>query len=314
MPHAYWFEDSVVDIIQEKIVSAQSPFIIVDGLVRAYDIEGEVNAIVRSSNIPTSTTPAGKSMISEQAPNVCRLYKGTAGDPEYSAYISTRDLLIFFGPLWSDCNTFGFSTVHKDSTTIVFHRDAVIIKGKEFRIQTKSLLQKLCESMGDWKCQRPVSAQFLTAYTQISDVLQEPGSQQPIEQSAFWRHCTQFLTSGDVVLTECGTCSIGAYDFVLPEDVRMVTSALWLSIGFMLGAAQGSALAIRDLIDEDIGAAGRTILFTGDGSLQMSVQAISDIIRNRLGKCVRVSTLQLLSRDLWMQQQQETTFSGPSST
>ncbi|KPI34820.1 Pyruvate decarboxylase [Cyphellophora attinorum] len=280
--HAHWFEDSVVDIIREKITSAQRPFIIVDGLVRAYDIEGEVNAIVRSSNIPTSTTPAGKSMISEQAPNVCRLYKGTAGDPEYSAYIKTRDLLIYFAPLWSDCNTFGFSTIHKDSTTIVFHQDAVTIRGKEFRIQVKSLLQKLLESMSDWKCQVQVSAQCLMPDVPTPDVVQGPESQEPIKQSAFWRLCSQVLTSGDVVLTECGTSSIGAYDLVLPEDVRMVTSALWLSIGFMLGAAQGSALAIRDLVDEGIGAAGRTILFTGDGSLQMSVQAISDIIRNRL--------------------------------
>jgi pyruvate decarboxylase len=295
MPRAHWYEDSVVDIIRQKIGSAQKPFIIVDGLVRAYDIEGEVNAIVRSSNIPTSTTPAGKSMISELVPNVCRLYKGTAGDPEYSAYINTRDLLIYVAPLWSDCNTFGFSTIHEDSTMIVFHQDAVTIEGKEFKIQVKYLLQKLLESMSDWQCQAPVPAGFLTP-DQTSEVVSEPDSGQPIEQSAFWRHCSPFLTPGDVVLTECGTSSIGAYDLVLPEDVRMVTSALWLSIGFMLGAAQGSALAIRDLVDEGIGAAGRTILFTGDGSLQMSVQAISDIIRNRLGECVHVSSAWSLSK------------------
>ncbi|KAI9871743.1 MAG: hypothetical protein M1823_008359 [Watsoniomyces obsoletus] len=50
----------------------------------------------------------------------------------------------------------------------------------------------------------------------------------------------------------------------------------------MLGAAQGAALAQREMIKEGTRMAGRTILFEGDGSLQMTAQSISDMIRNRL--------------------------------
>jgi len=50
----------------------------------------------------------------------------------------------------------------------------------------------------------------------------------------------------------------------------------------MLGSCQGAALAQREMIEEGTRTPGRTILFEGDGSLQMTAQAISDIIRNKL--------------------------------
>jgi TPP-dependent 2-oxoacid decarboxylase len=50
----------------------------------------------------------------------------------------------------------------------------------------------------------------------------------------------------------------------------------------MLGASQGTALAQRNIIRERTRSQDRTILFEGDNNLQMTAQAISDIIRNKL--------------------------------
>nr|CEG03353.1 unnamed protein product [Fusarium pseudograminearum CS3487] len=50
----------------------------------------------------------------------------------------------------------------------------------------------------------------------------------------------------------------------------------------MRAASQGVALTQRDMDKEGSRPQGRTILFEGEGSLQMSAQAISDIIRNKL--------------------------------
>jgi Pyruvate decarboxylase and related thiamine pyrophosphate-requiring enzymes len=83
-------------------------------------------------------------------------------------------------------------------------------------------------------------------------------------------------------MTETGTSSSGGRDFVLPPQTTVINSALWLSIGYMLAACSGASLAQREMVSEKSRPAGRTILFEGDGSLQMSVQAIGDIIRNRL--------------------------------
>lgn len=51
------------------------------------------------------------------------------------------------------------------------------------------------------------------------------------------------------------------------------------SIGYSVGAVLGAALAARELPD---GAERRVILFVGEGSLQLTVQEISTIIRRGL--------------------------------
>jgi pyruvate decarboxylase len=51
------------------------------------------------------------------------------------------------------------------------------------------------------------------------------------------------------------------------------------SIGYSVGAVLGAALAARELPD---GAERRVILFVGEGSLQLTVQEISTIIRSGL--------------------------------
>lgn len=58
---------------------------------------------------------------------------------------------------------------------------------------------------------------------------------------------------------------------------QVIASGLWCSIGQMLPAAQGVAAAKQDL-----NIPGRTILFEGDGSFQVTCQALSDIIRYKL--------------------------------
>ncbi|ODM15741.1 hypothetical protein SI65_08975 [Aspergillus cristatus] len=63
----------------------------------------------------------------------------------------------------------------------------------------------------------------------------------------------------------------------------MINSAIWLSISYMLGACTGAAIAQAEQIaDGKCPASGRTILFEGDGSFQMSAQSVSDMIRNRV--------------------------------
>lgn len=57
----------------------------------------------------------------------------------------------------------------------------------------------------------------------------------------------------------------------------MTVEVLWGSIGWSVGAAQGAALAVKDLE-----ANRRTILFVGDGSFQLTAQEVSTMIRSGL--------------------------------
>lgn len=93
------------------------------------------------------------------------------------------------------------------------------------------------------------------------------------------------MREGDIVMGETGTPGYGAREMRLPPNTRLFTPVTWLSIGYMLPAAQGAALALRDGGSVNPGQGkpgGRTILLIGDGSFQMTVQEIGTIIKHNL--------------------------------
>jgi len=91
---------------------------------------------------------------------------------------------------------------------------------------------------------------------------------------------------------ETGTAGYGTRDLIFPRHTRYFAPVTWLSIGYMLPAALGAAIAQRELITEkkwgDRLEQGRTLLFIGDGSLQMTVQEISTIIKEKLNVVIFV--------------------------
>lgn len=100
-----------------------------------------------------------------------------------------------------------------------------------------------------------------------------PQVTQRITQRYFWPRLESFFKPHDVIVTETGTANFGILDVPLPPKSILLNQILWGSIGWSVGAALGAALAARDMN------LGRTILFVGDGSLQLTVQELSPMIR-----------------------------------
>lgn len=82
-----------------------------------------------------------------------------------------------------------------------------------------------------------------------------------------------FLQPNDVVIAEQGTSFFGAYDLWLHANNKFIGQPLWGSIGYTLPATLGSQIADTKR---------RNILLIGDGSLQLTVQALSTMIRYHL--------------------------------
>jgi pyruvate decarboxylase len=95
-----------------------------------------------------------------------------------------------------------------------------------------------------------------------------------ITHAWFWPRVGQFLKENDIVITETGTSNFGIWETRFPKGVTALSQVLWGSIGYSVGACQGAALAARDA-----GLEGRTILFVGDGSFQLTAQEVSTMIR-----------------------------------
>ncbi|KAJ6139773.1 hypothetical protein N7471_006259 [Penicillium samsonianum] len=244
-PNNLVIENAAIEDILKRLYAARQPFIIVDGFAPRYGISSKADELVRVTGFPTSTTPFGKGIINETYPN------------------------------FHDTNTYGFTTLTNRNVTIEVDQKGVEVYGALYRdLNIKTLLRKLLDRLDTSRLPRLSPYPDLGDPRKLRDELAEP-TRDTLRISTFFR-------SGDIVMTETGTSSSGGRDFVLPPQTTVINSALWLSIGYMLGACSGAALAQREMISEKSRPDGRTILFEGDGSLQMSVQAIGDIIRNRL--------------------------------
>ncbi|KAJ9607647.1 hypothetical protein H2200_007725 [Cladophialophora chaetospira] len=294
-----------VERIVKKITTAKQPWIIVDGLTSRYGASAEVNELVRLSGIPTSTTPCGKGIVDETLPNFHGVYAGAIDTESNFAWAAESDLILRIGPLDADSNTFAFTALPDPGKTITFYRDSVeddtcgdeeIFQG----LQLQSLLRALVDHLPKPTMQMhqqasPGKPRGLPNPVEELQKMPLPREHDLIDQASFWPQISKFFRQNDIILTETGTASIGSRHLVLPRGCKLINSTLWLSIGYMLPASAGASAAQRELniaasngSDNGNGTGipplpkGRTILFEGDGSLQMTVQSISDMIRARL--------------------------------
>ncbi|KAE9372442.1 putative pyruvate decarboxylase [Stipitochalara longipes BDJ] len=93
----------------------------------------------------------------------------------------------------------------------------------------------------------------------------------------------RYFRDGDFVIAETGTSAYGIPGASLKhaKNVQMFNQTVFGSIGFATGAAVGAFVAGKEL-----GTIKRGILVTGEGSLQLTVQAFSDLIRHEVNATV----------------------------
>ncbi|KAE8423608.1 thiamine diphosphate-binding protein [Aspergillus pseudocaelatus] len=274
-------EQEVSDIIVERISSARQPFILIDVGTSRYGLVSEADELVKMTGFPTATTPFGKGITDETLPNFHGIY-ASVGEGSYVPYVESCDLIINIGPVHSNVNTSCFTTIPNPNVSIVFDQTSVTIDGKVSNIFPKGVLRRVLDHLQDvmlsfWpypKLPNPRSALKRIPPASSKGVL---------TQNIFFKRMSHFFRPGDIILTETGTASNGGRDFIFPRNVSMINSGVWLSIGYMLGAAQGVALAQRNM-----GSQGRTILFIGDGSFQVTAQELSTIIRKKLSAIIFV--------------------------
>src|SRR5438105_7791423 len=103
----------------------------------------------------------------------------------------------------------------------------------------------------------------------------KPGSKpdDPITAAELYPRYRDFLKPSDQIVIESGSSTLGIVPLPLPDGAEVHGQPLWGSIGWATGAALGIALADRSR---------RTVLFTGEGSHQLTANDIGTMGRNGL--------------------------------
>lgn len=191
-------------------------------------------------------------------------------------------MVIDVGPLKSDFNTGSFSYSIKSAQTVELHIAHALVGYADYpQVPLRSILPRLKEAFVAYpkiaSAPVKVARSHAAADRRLSNVLPQDreAALQSIAQvetekivhAYLWPRLSTFFRDGDVIIGETGTSSFGILDTTLPKDVSLLLQVLWGSIGWSVGATLGAALAAREQ-------GRRTILFVGDGSLQLTVQEV----------------------------------------
>ena len=274
--------------VLQRIHSAKQPLILVDGETRPLGLADLVQRLIVATKWPTFTTTSGKGLIDMTMPNVHGIYRGSYADPKTKNFMHGSDLVLCFGPHFSSTNSYNWSAVPKADITICFTQAGIKIGNELFRdisarYAVSWLLRRLdLSKVKTYSTELDLPRDHLLSFSDDS-------SNEIIKHDQFWRILANFLRSGDIILGETGMAGFGVREMPLPKNTRLFTPVTWLSIGYMLPASQGAALAQRELIASSAYHGltdARTILLIGDGSFQMTAQELSTIIRHDLNVVV----------------------------
>lgn len=280
-------EDYVVGVVLKYLMAAKNPIILVDACAIRHRVLDEVHDLIDKTNFPAFVTPMGKGAVNETHPSYGGVYAGDGSQPEIKKRVEASDLILTIGAIkvidtlqrptfqsmlmiaQSDFNTAGFSYKTSQLNTIDFHSTHIVVRYSQYPgVHMQGVLRKIIEQIDLSK----LSA--VPGPNPENKVEENLDSSDTITQAWIWPKVGQFLKENDIVITETGTSNFGIWETKFPKGVTALSQVLWGSIGYSVGACQGAALAARDA-----GSERRTILFVGDGSLQLTAQEISTMVR-----------------------------------
>lgn len=262
-------QTEVIETVLDLVAQAKNPVILVDACASRHDCRPEVAQLIDATNFPAFTTPMGKSGVNESHPRFGGVYVGTLSEPAVKEAVESADLVLSIGALLSDFNTGSFSYSYKTKNIVEFHSDYTKIRQATFPgVQMKEALHQLLAGIGSRV------TNYIPVPVPQQKVVPTPGDAAPISQEWMWSRVSSWFREGDIIITETGTSAFGIVQSKFPDNCLGISQVLWGSIGFTVGACLGAVMAAQEIDPKK-----RVILFVGDGSLQLTVQEISTMVK-----------------------------------
>lgn len=252
----------VVNLIVDKVRRAKKPVILGDTLIKRFDCREEYRVFVEKTGFPTTNFLMGTNLIDSDLKNNLGTYFSKFRNPSAQKYLEETDCLIAVGAIYSDLNSFGFNLPYKIESHIAIYGTHVYIEGIRYdNLKMSEVLEALTEQI------QP--REFIVEKT---TVYYEPTSlpQGKLTLSYMFARLQEFLKENDVLIADTGIIPNGVSQMKFPKSSELVTQTLWGSIGWATPATLGTCLAT----DEK-----RVILFTGEGSHQLTALELGNMLR-----------------------------------
>ncbi|MBN2479849.1 MAG: alpha-keto acid decarboxylase family protein [Parachlamydiales bacterium] len=261
------------NVIYEKLQKAKNPVILIDYLInRDPQLKKLILKFLERTNIPFATTFLSKGSIDESHKSFLGRYAGKLSSKNVKKRIESSDAVIAIGFLPSDFSTGKFThKLNKKNLIdiqINFTKVASSLYENVYFLDVfKELIKKINIKNIQHK-EKVIPPEKLKFVKPKND---------KITQISFWGRMQNFLKKDDIILAETGTSSFASLEMAMPDNVTYINQGQWGSIGY----AQGSLLGTTTIRPNN-----RNILFIGDGSFQLTAQAMSTMLKNRLNPII----------------------------
>lgn len=256
---------AAIAAIAEKIEASGSAVVLAGYLIARLGLRHVAKELLTRTGLPFATMFMDKTALDETLPGYIGLYDGRIMNPEVRDFVEGCDCVLNLGALWSDFNTGAFTAKVDPTRMIAVMQHEVRVGHAIFRdVEMRDVMEGLARVITPKPAAGPKPRG-----------LGEPkgGPGDPITPDYVYPRWEKFLREGDIVMAETGTVSMGLGFARMPTGAEFFNQTLWGSIGWATPAAFGAALAAPDR---------RTLLFTGEGSHQFTVQEIGQFGRHGL--------------------------------
>jgi indolepyruvate decarboxylase len=242
-------------------------------LTKRVGLQSQLQAFVDASGMPFATMFGDKSVLEEQQPSFIGMYDGRLMNPDVRAYVESCDQVVTVGTLMTDFNTGAFTARLDPMKMMAIKHHYTRVGQSEFHdVEMRDLLSSLTSQVK----RRDQVTSLLPA--SLGPVTTGNGGD-AITAEALYPRWADFLRPNDIVIAETGTSSMGLAFAQMPEGATFHNQTLWGAIGWATPAAFGAAVAAPER---------RVVLFTGEGSHQVTAQEISQMGRRGLKPTVFV--------------------------
>lgn len=258
--HTKNLDEAVAHAIK-MLENAQKPVIIGGCLADRFGAKAVLRQFVKKAGFPTTTLAMGKGLIEEDAPNFIGTYLGSIDNRSVFDTVQGSDCKISIGVIYNDFNTVTDLNFNpKDGIDVLGTK--VFVEGQEFKdVLMKDFLEALIQKI---KTQQSDS-QMTKVKTDIKPSSDMNGA---LDFTYFLPRIERFFKENDRIFADTGYFDFSIQSISLPKGAQLYEQLLWCSIGWATPAVVGACQADKGT---------RTILLTGEGSHQLTVQSVSNL-------------------------------------